>query len=553
MKPQTLGATEQVVRGSPLHTVSAGYCLLLFFLVVAVLFPAGIFALAFPEDETGNAAMADRYALWSKNLIEDGYWSEALFALERAADFADVSSDISYLLALARAHENRGRDSVLGALENALLVDRWVLYNPEDARLFRIENLIALRMYHDAMFELSSVNSSPREAGLRLKALMPRPVEFRRFMAETLARYPRETGPVRIFFRFLSNTHAEGRNPEQSDLELLELVIRRLPVLLPDDPELAWMAAPFMRDTAEARRIVLAYRASHTPSPASLPVALNLGVIDEDTALEELFAVRFSERLYREPIDIALLDEVWGLLRHDQARVMFRRNLSAYTGVITEDADRDGIPETFAEYHQGMLRQSAYDPRQTGAPELEVFFEAGNPHLAFALLPPGADRQRATLRWERYPSILRAELDGVSYIPRPLEFHFSPISFVQIWGSGVFFPQRDTLTPSLTRRVLVMQSFRVERPSSEFRGGIEVVEIEQGIPIRAREFVGDLMVSETDFLRGRPQLQRLDLDFDGRMDTFRWFRRPYRPVEIEDLWDYDRDFERVESDWEVQL
>jgi hypothetical protein len=58
------------------------------------------------------------------------------------------------------------------------------------------------------------------------------------------------------------------------------------------------------------------------------------------------------------------------------------------------------------------------------------------------------------------------------------------------------------------------------------------------------------MVSETEFLRGRPQLQRVDLDFDGRMDTFRFFRRPYRPMEIEDLWDYDRIFERIVSDWD---
>ena len=97
-----------------------------------------------------------------------------------------------------------------------------------------------------------------------------------------------------------------------------------------------------------------------------------------------------------------------------------------------------------------------------------------------------------------------------------------------------------------------MQSYRLERPSLEFKGGIEVVELAQGIPIRAREFVGDLMVSETEFLRGRPQLQRLDLNFDGRMDTFRRFRRPYRPMELEDLWNFDRDFEYVVSDWEVE-
>jgi hypothetical protein len=72
---------------------------------------------------------------------------------------------------------------------------------------------------------------------------------------------------------------------------------------------------------------------------------------------------------------------------------------------------------------------------------------------------------------------------------------------------------------------------------------MEVVELNQGIPVRAREYAGDLMVSETEFLRGRPQLQRLDLDLDGRIDTVRRFSRNYRAAELEELWDYDRDFD----------
>jgi tetratricopeptide (TPR) repeat protein len=148
--------------------------------------------------------MAERYVLWIKNIIDQGLWSEALAALERASDFADVSSDISYLLALARYHENKSRNSVLEALEQALVIDRWNLYRSEAARLLKAEILIALRAYPQALTELSMVNRSPREAELTLKALcFFRPEEFRRFMAETLDRYPRESGPVRIFFSFL--------------------------------------------------------------------------------------------------------------------------------------------------------------------------------------------------------------------------------------------------------------------------------------------------------------------------------------------------------------
>jgi hypothetical protein len=159
--------------------------------------------------------------------------------------------------------------------------------------------------------------------------------------------------------------------------------------------------------------------------------------------------------------------------------------------------------------------------------------------------PPS--RKQAELRWERYPAVLEVKLDGARYIPRPLDMRFTPVLFPQLCGSGVLFPRRDPLCPPLTRRVLVSQSLRVERPSLEFNGAIELVELNQGIPVRAREYAGDLIVSETEFLRGRPQLQRVDLDFDGRMETVRFFKREYRPVELEELWDYDRNYDRVVS------
>ena len=501
----------------------------------------------------GDSAMAARYAQWAKDAVDQGRWTEALAGLERAQDFADVSSDISYLLALARSHENKSRTLVLEALDRALAVNRWNLYSGEDARLMKAENLVDMRAYGKALAELSGAAKSPKQAVLTLRALMPyRPEEFRRYMTDTLDRYPRETGPVRVFFAYLGNENAAGHNPGKDDLELLELVNRRLPVLLPKDPELAWMAAPFMRDSAEAKRLVSAYRAIHTPVPASLPAALRLGVIDEETAIEELFTPADSGA---NTLDLTLLSDTWDLLRTEESRAVFRRNLSAYTGVIIEDGDRDGIPENSTEYSGGQLVRYAYDADQDGNPELAVDFDAGVPERAVVLIPPEAGaRLSAELLWEQtpgrqYPAVLEVKLDGVSYIPRPMEFYYSPLAFDELWGSGLLYPRRDPLCPPLTRRVLVSSVYKVERPSLEFKGGIEVVELNNGIPVRAREYVGDLMVSETEFLRGRPQLQRLDLNLDGRMDTVRHFRRSYRPKELEDIWNYDRDIDAV-SDWD---
>ena len=499
-----------------------------------------------------DSAVAQRYAQWAKNAADQGRWSEALAALERASDFADVSSDISYLLALARSQENRGRARVLQALNQALYVDNWNLFSREEASLLKADTLIALRAFPQALQELSMVRKSPEEALLTLRALVNfRPEEFRLYMAETLDRYPRESEPVRFFFGYIKNEHDAGRNPRRDDLELLELALRRLPVLLISDPELAWMAAPFMRDRAEAVRLVLAYRAVNEPVPASLPAALLLGLVDEESALDELFTDAGESG-----IDRALLEEVWELLRLDESRELLRRNLSSYTGVITEDADRDGIPETFAEYSNGMLLLCSYDANQDDVPDLTIFFEAGDPRRALVAMPPETSRtsgmpdsdglsRGAELRWERYPALLDVELDGAVFIPRPLDFHYSPFIFEELWGSGLLFPIKDPLSAPLTRRLLVSNALRVERSSLEFNGGTEVIELNQGIPVRAREYVGDLMVSETEFLRGRPRLQRVDLNLDGRMDTLRRFRQDNRVVELEDLWDYDRDIEYV--------
>ena len=503
----------------------------------------------FDTEARGDRAVAERYALWGKDMAVQGRWGEVLAGMERASDFSNVSSDIPYLLALARHELNLPRASVVEALDMALMVSIWNVFDPETARLFLVENLLALRAWEDALDELEMLGSSPREAELALRALAAySPVVFREYMLETLDRYPREAGPVRVFLEYITALDKADQIPEGEELEILDIILRRLPVLLPEDPELAWIAAPFIRDIDEARRLLLAYRAVNNPVPASLPVALNLGIIDEETALRELFV---SGASLTSTLDINILEEIWDLLRHNDARLLFRRYLEAYSGVIYKDADRDGIPELVAEYHNGMLLSASYNVLQDGFPDLVIYFEAGEPRRALAQLPAeSTGRPVAELVWERYPSVLETELQGVRYIPRPFDFFYQPFRYEELWGSGLFFPTRDTLSPPLTRRVLVSWALRIERPSQEFRGGIEIIELNQSIPIRAREYVGNIMVSETDFLRGRPQSQWLDLDMDGRMDTMRRFSRNYPPAEIYELWDFSRLIEFTVSNWD---
>ena len=85
----------------------------------------------------GDAIVAERFVIWAEEAIAAGQLPQALIALERASDFADVSSDVSYLLAFVRSQKNESRLLVLQALEKAIKVNQWRRYSEAQARLCR--------------------------------------------------------------------------------------------------------------------------------------------------------------------------------------------------------------------------------------------------------------------------------------------------------------------------------------------------------------------------------------------------------------------------------
>jgi hypothetical protein len=151
--------------------------------------------------------------------------------------------------------------------------------------------------------------------------------------------------------------------------------------------------------------------------------------------------------------------------------------------------------------------------------------------------------RRVFLEWEEYPQALRAELDGAAYLPRPGELFFKPLEFREFLGSSLLYPERAFIRP-LSRRVLVSLALVVERPGETVPGSVERTELQDGVKRRSREFLGDALVSETEYLLGRPLVQRVDLDLDGRLETIRRFRRSdVAPADTGELMS-------SESDWD---
>jgi tetratricopeptide (TPR) repeat protein len=491
------------------------------------------------QDQTGDAAVAERYARWALDALERGQWEVAEAALERAADYADVSSDLSYLLALARSRLDRPRRLVLDAVRHGLAFNRWKVYSAAQARLLEAETLVAMRSFAAALEALQEAGEDGHTLSLKARAYqgLSDSRQFIRTIREALDRAPRSPEPPRLLFAY-----AADRIPAADERELVALCLRRLPLLVEADPELAFIAAPFIRDTEEGRRYVAAYRAAGGANPAGIPGALRLGIIDENQAMAELF---------REPaLDRGLLEAVWNLLRNAESRSAFADALSGFSGTITEDADRDGHNESRTVYREGFLQSYACDADQDLAPELEVFFALGIPVRAEAAASPedppepaSLENRRVFLEWEQYPSTFRAELDGVAYIPRPGDFLFKPLNFRDLLGSSLLYPEREFVRP-ISRRSLVSAALMTERPGRTIPGSVEQTELQDGIKRRSREFLGETLVSETEYLLGQPLVQRIDMDLDGRLETIRRFRRSNFPL------DDTGDLASSESDWD---
>ena len=508
-------------------------------------------------ERRGDAVIAEMYVAWAENAIAAGQWTLARSALERAFDFADVSSDVSFLLALTLSHLNEDRGSILQALYHAFRTGMWNRYNEADARLLETEQLIALRRYHEALSSIAAGRAAldgalsvtggehAEFAMLRLTALRAMASgtrdataaaeEFRRSISEALELYPRDPRPLRLFLGY-----ARNRQPSEESLALMDIVLQRLPFLLETDNELAVLAAPFIADTDEARRRIAAYRAAGAPSKASIVPALNLGLLDDFDAIEELFAsVPDTETV----LDRDLISDVHDLLRSNEGRDGLARALLSFTGVITADDDRDGISESRAFFRQGLLQEFHYDADQDGVAEIVMFFDSNIPQWAeiaalpaalsagppapFPLHAPPSPPSPIFVVWERYPFVQRVVLGEETFLFAPGSFAFAPIIFQEFGASGGFggllLPRINLGSPGITRRMLVSSAFIVQRPCAEFEGGVEQVYLRQGVVVRADVTLNGRIVSVTDFENGRPVIQRVDMDLDGSLETIRRF------------------------------
>jgi hypothetical protein len=540
-------------------------------LLMMILFISVAFSV-FPQ--TGDFAMAEKYVLWASDLVKNNQWAEAEAGLERAADFATISSDLSYLLALCRNQLKRPRGAVLYALDLAISTDRWANYEKSSALLLQAETYLALKRYPFVIYLVNQLPQSAETMLLHLRALngLSDHSAFLRLMKQSLNIYEHDPRFVSILFRSV-----DARIPQPNERELVDLALRRLSFLVEKDATLAYKAIPFLRNTEDARRLVQNYRAKNLPLPESLPAALHLGVIDEETMMREFFS--YTDNQYsainqdENVLNLQLVLELWNLLRNDESRNEFTRNLLSFSGVIVKDSNNDSYPESFTRYDKGTIQLFDFDVDQDGLSELTLRFSAGNtlPQSAELEVPEdemaeivayhvkAEDQEKIFLNYFDYPSVENVRLGETEYFMAYRNFFFNPVDFVPIVENGddfanvPYYPALlDSSIPNITKRSLISFSNIIKRPSQEFPEAVEEIHLTNSIVNRAREVLPDgTIVSEMYFMFGEPHFQYVDLDMNGRLETRRQFLRGNESdLQREDPIDYHPVLEKSESDFD---
>jgi len=250
-------------------------------------------------------------------------------------------------------------------------------------------------------------------------------------------------------------------------------------------------------------------------------------------------------------IDSSLIEAAGSAILGEGGRRLFMQKLLSFSGVITADDDRDGIAESRAVYHDGAVREYYRDHDQDGINDLYILCINSVPQWAHQALPNSVQHgERTLIQWEQYPSVLRVEAGGAVYILRPLEFQYTPVFFDKLSGSetlsGLLFPRADSSRMQLRGSDLLLYALQIQRPSAEFEGAVEWIDMAKGVPWRSAEFLNGQPVSITEFDKGQPLVQWVDLDRDSRMETVRRFRQTgasyFAP-------DYQKIMESSMSDW----
>lgn len=488
-------------------------------LLCALAFPAFPAGLA-PEAAEGAASPLVRSA---QDFAASGKWDEAASLLAEAEALDGRDSDARYLSALARLKSKDDAAAALAELDAALLSGRFFLYDPALALNLKASLLIRMRRFDEALAlaapagRFTAAQTAPAGYGAdrrlavaaSLFGLGRREAAFRE-LGEGARLFPSDPRFARLFF---AESRRDSGVPETDAIrDLGGLFLRRLPELAELDPELRVLAAPFIADEGARRDSILAFRAMGGASPQASLRALEYGIIDDSRCVAELFSAG--------SILLSDLSSLRGLLRDPKGLAALDAALSGYSGKILSDRDGDGFAEESSLYSKGLLQSYSFDGDQDGRPELRIEAREGIP-VSLSLSREGLSLEAGYSRYPYLSSLRFLSAGGArEYRFGPEAYVYAPLllsAFPSAADDRIYLPEAAS-APDPSERAAAAAALSLAAQNGEYR---DLISFDAGIPLRRERFLGGRLYGVLDYRNGRPGLERVDADGDGRFETER--------------------------------
>lgn len=465
-------------------------------------------------------AAADRVELLAQALADTaasalslGYDTEARELLDEALALDPGCSDAAYLRATLALSLGEPRAQAMELLASGLTASRFSRQRRTDAEVLYASLLARSRQPDGA---LSFLRDKPRTADVIYAELLARLAkgqgdQARQLVAEALRRSPDDLRPLTVWLE-----SGMPRLDIPADSAILDLAFKLLPAFKDAEPNLLLALAPFAPDDDEARLLIREFRALRNESHRSSILACRYGLIDATKMIAELFSAQ-------RPVARSDLEDAYRLLPDDDARAEFTAAFSAFTGDLPQDSDRDGLAEENARYRNGQLVAWMLDANQDGIPDRHATFKDGAP-ASLGLITPSTSVVITFGTWPYAGNVSVDDQRGVRvYSFGPAAFSYRALELERFPGlkDGPWLVS-DAGLGLPTETALAAQAWKAE----SLNDGVSLTAfLVDGIPSSAW-WTNDFGSSGyTDYVRGIPADERLDIDGDGIFDGRRVWTR----------------------------
>lgn len=501
------------------------------FFIITCLFIAGGFLFAQKSVGAANRNTAIRCLKLAENCLMGNDNNGALRQAELGLSYDESISDLIYVKSAALSRKGETKADVIPVIKEAFEKDNWVGYNKNGARLLYADLLSDTGDYDNSLQYLDSepfIYSADAEF-IRIKNYYrigtEDSIEQARLKINAARRiYPKDVRFPNIFFLFeslyLSINELFNNESAIETNSLVQTIAESYIAKLPDyenkNLELELLAAIFAKGEEQVRLV----KALDAKNKELHPLMATLGVKTGLYSAEQGFD--YFIKACNGNISLIAFEYFMKSINSDEIFDKAAEYFANFEGSIFVDVDYDLQTELVVDYQNGRPMYINLDSNCDGQKEIYCICDFGVPKTVYLL------NNEIEYNYDEYPAVANVHWASLNqtvnylyddYIYYPFEMAKEP--FLEIMGLDFYVPVSGSFTYPDSNDINKAAS--IEMPGDERDNSRVVYTLNQGEPVSAKFYEGDVQYAYCDFETGFPFVRYADYDNDGFFETSEMF------------------------------